>query len=63
MDMEELASPRYDDPLPVIPIAIPIKLNKGPYLWEETLEFGIVYKDEKKFIYNLQIKKLPDAKR
>ena len=60
MDMEEMAVPvsREDEPHP-----IPIKLNKGPFLFQETLEFGNIYKDEYKYIYNLAIKKLPDGKR
>jgi hypothetical protein len=51
-------------------VSFPIKLNKGPYLFEETLEFGFIIrvlqdktgKDDNSHEYKLAIRKLPDGK-
>ena len=39
-----------------------IILNRGPFAFEDTLEFGTIYKTENKIEYKMYIKKLPDAR-
>ena len=59
--MEELAVPDEEEELNKEQEKR-ITLNRGPFVFEDTLEFGTIYKTEKKYKYIMKIKKLPDAR-
>lgn len=53
--MEELAQDDADEEKQII-------LNRGPFSFEDTLEFGTIFRTKETYEYRLFIKKLPDAR-